>query len=313
MKRIKFKIPTKVKVGLQRTLAKYRNNKAKVQTVVGIVGFTATTVGAIVATVKSEKAVREATTEIRTIKTLRADDIIDAKEARSDMTHAYLKLGARLALNYAPVVAGGIFSGFEIMHACNAMGKTISGLGAALSASTMEFNNYRQQVINEYGADVDKKLYEKSRETKALVAAENSSGSQSEALELSPAIDQSICDLIIDKSYDFWCDDMSYVDNVINGKIRYLNTKLIARQQDGRPGWITLVDIWDDFGYEYTRDEMLVAQHLGVLYYPDAEQNPGDNYLQKRVDYMRGSETENVVLHFNLIYISDNLGDICKN
>lgn len=309
MKHLKIKMPKKFKTACQRALAVYRNNKPKVQTIVGIVGFTATTVGAVVATIKSEKAVQEASIEVRTAKALEADGLVDKKETREDITKAYLKLGAKLAVNYAPVVAGVAFSTFEIMHACNAMGKTISGLGAALSAKTLEFDNYRNQVIEEYGADVDAKLYSKSRETKPKVEVVD--GVETVA-PLPETIDSSICDLIVTNKFKWWSDDSLYLNHVIDGRIKFLNNLLVSRQESDRPGWISLVDIWDEFEYEYTRDEMLVGQKLGVLYYPDDNQNPGDNYLQTKVDTLRGSETDSIVIHFNLIYIADNIGDYVR-
>ena len=145
------------KIGFQ-----LKKHSPEILVVGGVVGMVGAAVMACKATTKATDILAESKDELDKIKTVaESDEYADQyseEDHKKDLAITYVKTGAKLARVYAPaVIIGGlsiaaIFGGHKILRGRNL------ALAAAYATIDKSFKQYRGNVVDRFGAEVDRQL-----------------------------------------------------------------------------------------------------------------------------------------------------------
>lgn len=150
-----MKIPSIVTKTFGTSLLQIRKFSPEILTAVGVVGVVVAGVMASRATLKLEDVIDES--QLRLKVTRQRDSVSDYYE--NSLSKAYLKNTMSLVKLYAPAVTLGAASIICIVSANGIMRKRNIALAVAYKGLEQAYSNYRERVVDEYGEEVDRKLY----------------------------------------------------------------------------------------------------------------------------------------------------------
>lgn len=284
-----------------------KKNSPKILMGVGIAGSVVSTVLACKATLKVKDILDEKNETIEQIHNCVEDETVDYNEEdkKKDLTILYAQTGVKLAKLYLPSIALGALSIASIISGYKILNKRNVALAAAYTVVDKGFKNYRKNVVERFGEEVDRELRHnikaKQIEEKYIDKDGNEKTRKKKVYEI--AEDKKPGEGISEyaKFFDEWNTDE-------HSKDPEYNLMFLRKQQDyanevlKHQGYLFLNEVYDMLGIPRTQ----AGQVVGWIY---DENNPtGDNYVdfgiydlhdQQKRDFVNGLE-RNILLDFNV-------------
>lgn len=284
-----------------------KKNSPKILMGVGIAGSVVSTVLACKATLKVKDILDEKNETVEQIHNCVKDETVDYNEEdkKKDLTILYAQTGVKLAKLYLPSIALGALSIASIISGYKILNKRNVALAAAYTVVDKGFKNYRKNVVERFGEEVDRELRHnikaKQIEEKYIDKDGNEKTRKKKVYEI--AEDKKPGEGISEyaKFFDEWNTDE-------HSKDPEYNLMFLRKQQDyanevlKHQGYLFLNEVYDMLGIPRTQ----AGQVVGWIY---DENNPtGDNYVdfgiydlhdQQKRDFVNGLE-RNILLDFNV-------------
>lgn len=284
-----------------------KKNSPKILMGVGIAGSVVSTVLACKATLKVKDILDEKNETVEQIHNCVEDETLDYNEEdkKKDLTILYVQTGVKLAKLYLPSIALGALSIASIVSGYKILNKRNVALAAAYTVVDKGFKNYRKNVVERFGEEVDRELRHnikaKQIEEKYIDKDGNEKTRKKKVYEITE--DKKPGEGISEyaKFFDEWNTDE-------HSKDPEYNLMFLRKQQDyanevlKHQGYLFLNEVYDMLGIPRTQ----AGQVVGWIY---DENNPtGDNYVdfgiydlhdQQKRDFVNGLE-KNILLDFNV-------------
>lgn len=284
-----------------------KKNSPRILMGVGIAGSVVSTVLACKATLKVKDILDEKNETVEQIHNCVEDETVDYNEEdkKKDLTILYAQTGVKLAKLYLPSIALGALSIASIISGYKILNKRNVALAAAYTVVDKGFKNYRKNVVERFGEEVDRELRHnikaKQIEEKYIDKDGNEKTRKKKVYEI--AEDKKPGEGVSEyaKFFDEWNTDE-------HSKDPEYNLMFLRKQQDyanevlKHQGYLFLNEVYDMLGIPRTQ----AGQVVGWIY---DENNPtGDNYVdfgiydlhdQQKRDFVNGLE-RNILLDFNV-------------
>ena len=246
--------------------------------VAGVVGTVASTVMACKATTKVDSILEPAKEKLDIIHKGIEDGYIENKEGKQeytqedgkkDLTIVYTQTGVKLAKLYAPSVALSVVSIASIVTGHQILRKRNIALAAAYAIVDTGFKNYRKNVVERFGQEIDKELRYNIKATEVEEIKVDKDGN--EVIEKTilnlPNLDVSEYARFFDDGNTGWTKDPEYNLMYLRRQQDYANDLLRTR------GYVFLNEVYDMLGIP--RSE--AGQSVGWVY--DEQKPVGDNCI----------------------------------
>lgn len=250
-----------------------KKHSPEILMVAGIAGTIASTVMACKATTKVSRIIEEKNTTIEQIHTCLEDETIEYTQEDSvkDLTIVYTQTGVKLLKLYGPAIALGALSLTSIVASHHILKKRNIALAAAYAVVDKGFKQYRKNVVERFGEQLDKELrYNiKTKEVEEIVTDKN--GKEKIEKKTVNVADLNVSEFA--RFFDEWCPDYQ--------KNAEFNLMFLRKQQDWAneklksQGYLFLNDVYESIGIPKTR----AGQVVGWLYDPKNSKHQGDNYV----------------------------------
>jgi hypothetical protein len=255
-----------------------KKHSPEILMVAGIAGTVASTVLACKATTKINQILDE---------TKQATDIIHAgmesgkvnnveytvEDGKKDLTIVYAQTGVKLVKLYAPAIALGALSIASIVSGHKILKGRNLALAAAYTVVDKGFKNYRKNVVDRFGKDLDRELRYNIKAKEIEVESTDEKGKKKSKKEIINTIDKNPLNDIsefarfFDETCDDWQKDPEYNLMFLRRQQDYANEILRTR------GHLFLNEVYDMLGMQ----RIQAGQVVGWIY---DEKNPvGDNYV----------------------------------
>ena len=288
------------KVGFQ-----FKKHSPEILVVAGVIGGVTAAVMACKATTKAGDILDDTKKQLDIIHQGMEDGKINEVEytqedGKKDMTIVYTQTAVKFIKLYGPSVALGTASIVAILAGHNITKKRNAALTAAYATLDTSFKDYRNRVIERFGAELDKELkYDiKAQEVEETVT--NEDGTESTVKKTVNVLDPNkISDYarVWDDGNNGWTKNPEYNLAFLKSQQNYFNDLLKAR------GYVFLNEVYDALGFPYTQ----AGQIVGWIY---DEENPiGDNFIDFGIyDYVTdpakkafiNGEERSILLDFNV-------------
>ena len=307
----KFEIVNKMSRSINRAGFKIRKHSPEIMVVTGIVGVVTSTVLACKATTKVSKIIDEHNETMNNIHHCAelgyvptgGEDMIEYTEedAKKETVITYAQTGVKFAKIYGPAVLLGTLSITSILTGHNILRKRNIALAAAYATVDKGFKEYRKNVIDRFGKDLDYELLHniKAKEVEEIVTDEKT-GEEKVVKSVVDLPDESSLGSPYARFFDPTCDHWS--------KDSEANLTFLRRQQDWandvlkRKGYLFLNDVYDMLGIS----KSVAGQSVGWIY---DEKNPtGDNFVDFGLDNIKSEPTRRFVNGYeNMVMLDFNV------
>lgn len=251
--------------------------------VAGIAGTVASTVMACKATTKATGLLEEAKKEIKAIHTVaERDDQYSEKDLQQALTVSYARTGVKLVKLYAPAIALGTLSIASILNGHRILKKRNIALAAAYTVVDKGFKDYRKNVVERFGNEVDKELRYNIKAKEIEVETVDEKGKKKVKKEIVNVVDPNHITGVseyarfFDETCKNYTKDPEYNLMLLRNLQNYANDCLKAR------GHLFLNEVYDMIGIPRTT----AGQVVGWTYKKDNDK--GDNYVDFNI--YNGSE-----------------------
>lgn len=288
---------------------KLKKHSPEILITTGIIGGVVSAVMACKATTKLDDILEDRKEQIEAVNAVTEDEQYAGKYTEEDKTKAIglvnARTGLKLAKLYGPSVALGTASIICILAGNNIMRKRTVALAAAYATVDQSFKDYRNNVIERFGKDLDRELrYNiKNKEIEKIVVDENGNEHiEKEIVEISELRDNEYA-----KFYDDGC--LGWTKDPEANKKFLLMQQSWANKKLQSQGYLFLNDVYAQLGIPKTR----AGFHVGWLYRDDDPDYTGDNFVdfgifdthrEKARDFVNGRERV-ILLDFNVVEIVD--------
>ena len=281
---------------------KLKKHSPEIMVIAGVVGVVASAVMACKATTKASNIVEETKDQMDKIKTVA--ETHDAEEyseedMKKDTTIVYTQAAVKFIKLYAPSVLLGVASITSILAGHNITRKRNIALAAAYATIDKGFKNYRANVVERFGKDLDKELrYNvKAKEFDEIVT--NDKGKEKtvkKSVEIADPNTYSDYARFFDDGCTGWQKDAELNLVFLKHQQNYANELL------QRKGHLFLNEVYDMLGIPRTK----AGQIVGWVY--DEKNKRGDNFVdfgiydmnrEKVRDFVNGYE-RTILLDFNV-------------
>lgn len=281
---------------------KLKKHSPEIMVIAGVVGVVASAVMACKATTKASDIVEETKDQMDKIKTVA--ETHDAEEyseedMKKDTTIVYTQAAVKFIKLYAPSVLLGAASITSILAGHNITRKRNIALAAAYATIDKGFKNYRANVVERFGKDLDKELrYNvKAKEFDEIVT--NDKGKEKtvkKSVEIADPNTYSDYARFFDDGCTGWQKDAELNLVFLKHQQNYANELL------QRKGHLFLNEVYDMLGIPRTK----AGQIVGWVY--DEKNKRGDNFVdfgiydmnrEKVRDFVNGYE-RTILLDFNV-------------
>ena len=286
------------KIGFQ--LKKY---SPEILAVAGTVGVVASTVMACKATTKLHDILEDSKNQVNQVHEVLENKSIPAEkyseeDGKKDIAVIYTQTALKVVKLYAPAVILGALSLTSILTSNKILRKRNVALAAAYTAVDKGFKEYRANVIERFGKDLDRELRfnVKAKEIEETVVNENGEEETVKKVVNEATVGKSEYARFYDDGCKGWEKDPEYNLMYLRHVQDYLNDLLRTR------GHVFLNEAYDQLGIPRTKAGAIV----GWVY---NEKNPvGDNYIdfgiydpkdEKARDFVNGYERV-ILLDFNV-------------
>lgn len=286
------------KIGFQ-----LKKHSPEILAVAGTVGVVASTVMACKATTKLHDILEDSKNQVNQVHEVLENKSIPAEkyseeDGKKDIAVIYTQTTLKVVKLYAPAVILGALSLTSILTSNNILRKRNVALAAAYTAVDKGFKEYRANVIERFGKDLDRELRfnVKAKEIEETVVNENGEEETVKKVVNEAAVGKSEYARFYDDGCKGWEKDPEYSLMYLRHVQDYLNDLLRSR------GHVFLNEAYDQLGIPRTKAGAVV----GWVY---NEKHPvGDNYIdfgiydpkdEKARDFVNGYERV-ILLDFNV-------------
>lgn len=289
----------KIKEMFNKCKFKVQKHSPEILIGVGVVGMIGSTVLACKATLKINDVMDETQENLEKIET--ALEKVDKEkyseeDAERDKHVIAVQTGVKIVKLYLPAIGLGIFSVACLVSSNRILQKRYAGLASAYTLLDKSYSNYRKNVIEKYGEEVDKEMrYGIKAET---VTDEDGNETTQKVMEMDPNDPNSYSDYarFFDEASPYWEKDPEYNLTFLKAQQQFANDILVAR------GRIFLNEVYEMLGIPKTK----AGQVVGWVY--DPEHPVGDNYVdfglfdldRERVRRFVNGDERNILLDFNV-------------
>ena len=253
-----------------------KKHSPEILMVAGIAGTVASTVLACKATTKINAILEETKETTELIHDGMKNGKVNGKEyteedGKKDLTIVYAQTGVKLIKLYGPAIALGTLSIVSIVSGHKILKKRNVALAATYAVVDKGFKNYRKNVIDRFGEELDKELRYgiKAKEVEEIVVDEK--GKE----KVEKKVVQEITDMdgyseyarFYDCGNTGWTKDPEYNLMFLRQQQNYANEVLKAR------GHLFLNEVYDMLGIPRSK----AGQVVGWIY--DEKQPNGDNFV----------------------------------
>ena len=303
-----MKLPVKVNTAFNKAKFRVKKHSPEILVVAGVTGIVASAIMACKATTKLSSVIEESKKDISTIRmaaehpeqlNLKEGQTYTKKDRQKDLTIVYARTGLKLAKLYGPSVILGALSITCVVSSNNILRKRNAALAAAYATVDNGFKNYRKNVVERFGKELDKELKYgiKAKEVEETVSDEN--GKEKKVKKTVNVVDidgYSQYARFFDDGCSNWQKDAEHNLWYLRQQQNYANEKLRAN------GYLFLNDVYDMLGIPRTK----AGQIVGWLY--DEKDPNRDNYVdfgiydinkEKNRDFVNGYE-RTILLDFNV-------------
>ena len=280
-----------------------KKHSPEILAVAGTVGVVASTVMACKATTKLHDILEDSKNQVNQVHEVLENKSIPAEkyseeDGKKDIAVIYTQTTLKVVKLYAPAVILGALSLTSILTSNNILRKRNVALAAAYTAVDKGFKEYRANVIERFGKDLDRELRfnVKAKEIEETVVNENGEEETVKKVVNEATIGKSEYARFYDDGCKGWEKDPEYNLMFLRHVQDYLNDLLRSR------GHVFLNEAYDQLGIPRTKAGAIV----GWVY---NEKNPvGDNYIdfgiydpkdKKARDFVNGYERV-ILLDFNV-------------
>ena len=283
-----------------------RKNSPQILTGAGIALGVTSTVMACKATLKVTEVIEYHETMKQNIEDSVGGKLEDGGTYTRELADADQKILVRMTAwkvikLYAPAVGVGALGITSILYGHKILSKRNASLAAAYQLLDKGFKEYRQNVRDRYGDEVDKELRyglvkEKIEEETVDPETGKKKKTKKEVTVLPDGRVPSVYARIFDELNDNWEKDSELNLFFINGQLNYWNHILQTR------GYVFLNEVYKALGFDPTK----AGQHVGWYY--DAKNPKADNYIDFGIydvnrrgasEFVNGME-RSVILDFNV-------------
>ena len=285
-------------------LLKIKKHSPEILLVSGIVGTVATTVIACKKTLKINDILEEKNETVKAIHEAldkKDDKIYNQDDANKDLTIVYAQTGMKLFELYAPAIGLGVLSIGAIVSGHNILRKRNIAIAAAYAIVDRSFKNYRSNVVERFGQDVDQELRFNVKTKQIKEKDQNGKTVKKEVKEIK--IDEWHKDFsdyarFFDASCQGHTKDPEYNLMYLKQQQAYCNEILKSR------GHLFLNEVYDILDIPRTK----AGQVVGWLYDKNGNNPNGDNYVDFGIydknyepsrRFVNGCEY-NILLDFNV-------------
>lgn len=273
---------------LSKAGLKIKKHSPEILIVSGIVGVVTSTVLACKATTKLSGILDKAKSDIDQIhavtenpELLPEGTVYTKEDSKKDLTIVYAKTGLDLVKLYAPAVALGALSLTAIVSSHRIMHKRNVALSAAYAAVNKGFKDYRSNVVDRFGKDLDRELkYNiKAKEIEETIVDEKGKEKKvKKTVEVSELTTPSEFAFFFDE----WCT--GWDKNAENNKFFLLQQQAEANNRLQERGHLFLNELHDLLG----KDRTAAGSQVGWIYDPE---NPHvNNYVDLGIFVQSGNE-----------------------
>lgn len=290
-----------------KTSFTFKKHRPEIYMIGGAIGVVGAAVGACRATLKVHDVTDEHKKTVAKIhKTAEVGHTKDgveytAKDHKRELTAAYAQTGLKFAKLYGPsVVLGATSLGF-MFASHGIMRQRNTALAAAYFAADKAFKEYRGNVIERFGKDLDKELrYNvKTKEIEETVIDEKGKEKKvKKKVQVSERETPSDFSRCFDESCVGWTKDPERNKAFLHMQERWANDRL------QRQGHLFLNEVYDMLGFDRTE----AGQHVGWLYRPNDPEWKGDNYVDFNIyDITKEANRKFVNGHERSIWLDFNI------
>ena len=286
------------KIGFQ-----LKKHSPEILAVAGTVGVVASTVMACKATTKLHDILEDSKNQVNQVHEVLENKSIPAEkyseeDGKKDIAVIYTQTTLKVVKLYAPAVILGALSMTSILTSNKILRKRNVALAAAYTAVDKGFKEYRANVIERFGKDLDRELRfnVKAKEIEETVVNEKGEEETVKKVVNEATVGKSEYARFYDDGCKGWEKDPEYNLMYLRHVQDYLNDLLRTR------GHVFLNEAYDQLGIPRTKAGAIV----GWVY---NEKNPvGDNYIdfgiydpkdEKARDFVNGYERV-ILLDFNV-------------
>ena len=304
---MKSEIMTKAGRLMNNASLQIKKHSPEILMVAGIAGTVASTVMACKATTKIDFILEETKHKVDIIhETTEKGQLANGEEyteqdGQKDLTIVYAQTGVKLLKLYGPALALGALSITSIVAGHRILKKRNIALAAAYAVVDKGFKNYRKNVVDRFGEEIDKELRYNIKAKEIETEVTDEKGKTKTKKEVVNVVDADQVSEFSDYARFFddgntgWTKDPEYNLMFLRQQQNYANDLLKSR------GHLFLNEVYDMLGIHRTQ----AGQIVGWVY---DEKNPnGDNYVDFGI-YNGNRTSRNFVNgHENVILLDFNV------
>lgn len=253
-----------------------KKHSPEILLVAGIAGTVASTILACKATTKLNTILEETKETVEVIHDgMEKGEIQNVEytqeDGKKDLTIVYAQTGIKLAKLYAPSIALGVLSITSIVAGHNILKKRNLALAAAYAVVDKGFKNYRKNVVERFGEEMDKELRYNIKAKEIETETVDEKGKKTKKKEIVSTVDplNNISDYarFFDETADCHLKDPEANLMFLRHQQAFANEMLRSK------GHLFLNEVYDMLGMQRSQ----AGQIVGWIY---DEKNPvGDNYV----------------------------------
>ena len=303
-----MKLTEKVGKAFNKTKFGIQKHSPEILMISGAIGVVSSAIMACRATTKLSHVMNEHKNTVEQIhhvanhpEVLPENKTYTKDDMKKDLTITYAKTGLDIVKLYAPSVILGSLSLTCMISSNNILRKRNAALAAAYTAVDNGFKNYRNNVIERFGKEVDKEL---KYSIKAKEFEETKTDKDGKEKKVKKTANVSSIDgysdyaRFFDDGCDNWQKNAEHNLWYLRQQQNYANEKLKSN------GYLFLNEVYDMLGIPRTK----AGQAVGWIYNDKDASHKGDNYvdfgiydINKEVnrDFVNGYEST-ILLDFNV-------------
>ena len=295
----KSEIMNKLNRTMNRAGLKLKKHSPEILVVTGLISGVTAAVMACKATPKANAILEEAKQKIDAIHTVaetstdtETGEAYTEKDVKQALTITYAQTGLEIVKTYAPAIAVGTFATVCILSGHNILRKRHAATAAAYMTLDKNFKEYRNRLIDRFGAELDKELRFNVKAKEVEETVTNEDGTEVVVKKVVDEVDPStVGDYVI--FFDEWC--LGFEKNNPEYNLLFLKQVLNhANEKLQSQGHLFYNELRDMLGAPRTP----VGAVVGWIYDPS---NPNiDSYVsfgnifdpsnEKRRDFVNGRE-----------------------
>lgn len=268
---MQLSIPPSVTRAVGRQVLLTRQHSPGILFGAGLVGFVATTVAAVRATMKVDEIIQDHEDYVAKIQIARTEkaafyteEDYTEEDYKKDMTLLYIKSSVKLIRLYGPTVILGVTSIACLTRSHHILNERYAGMTAAYAALSKGFDQYRARVREELGEEKDREFRYGSEEKTIIEQKANGRVVKKQVKRVGPD-GASIYARFFDPTNQHWSPEGDYNVMFLRQTMKFMSQKLASR------GHLFLNEVYDALGMPRTKAGAVV----GWLY-----ETPGfDSYV----------------------------------